>query len=97
MSSGYKSPSVESSTYVPTHNHIWGFLRFTEDVGKVIVPFMTGITLVHPVAGNNKYTGPPAKKAISRGSRILVATAKDAVVPQGTTDSGMVGGRFAAT
>lgn len=58
---------------------------------------MTGLTLVHLVIGNNKHTGPPAKKAGNTGSRVLMALAKDTVVPQGTTDSGMVGGRFAAT
>lgn len=56
-----------------------------------------GLTLVHLVTGNNKYIGRPAKKAVSKGSRILMAIAKDTVVPQGSTASGMMGGRFAAT
>lgn len=51
----------------------------------------------HLVTGNNKHTDPPAKEVVSKGSHILMAIAKDAVVPQGTADSGMVGGRFVAT
>lgn len=61
------------------------------------MPSMTGLTLAHLVTGNNKHTGPPAKAAVSKGSHILMAIAKDTVVLQGTTDSGMVGGRFVAT
>lgn len=52
---------------------------------------MTGLTLVHLVTGNNKHTAPPAKKSVSEGSHILMAIAKDTVVPQGTTDWWVVG------
>lgn len=59
------------------------------------MPLVAGLSLVYLVTGNNKHICPPAK--VSEGSHILMAVAKEAVVPQGPSDSEMVGGRFAAT
>lgn len=96
MPLGCKSLSVEISVYVPP-DITSGVALFYSKSWEGHSAHHDGLTLVHLVTGNNKHTGRPAKKAVSKGSRILMAIAKDTVVPQGSTASGMMGGRFAAT
>lgn len=55
------------------------------------MPFIVGFTLFQCVAGHNEQTASPGKQTVYKGFCVLMEIAKVAVVPQGTTISGMVG------